>query len=102
NAKFLIGDGNFSHIVLTTAGGPLRVSDFSGELALQEGKFSLSDARLSFASGVYKVSGTASLTGALDLKMSTETASGYNITGTLINPRVSRILTPATQVALKP
>jgi hypothetical protein len=48
------------------------------------------------------VSGTASLTRILDLKLTHEGAPGFNITGTLMEPHVSPIVNPETQAALKP
>jgi len=102
SASFAIKDGEFPHIVLTTKSGPLHASSFSGKVLLHEGKFSFEDAKLDTATGVYKVSGSAFLTGALNLKMVGESTTGYGLAGTLIKTRVTPIPATATQAALKP
>ena len=102
SASFNIKDGVFPHVVLTEDAEPLRVSVFSGQLALHQGNFSLDDAELVTTDGVFNVSGTASLAGALDLKMTRENSTGYNVSGTLDQTRVSPITNPPTQAALKP
>jgi hypothetical protein len=102
NASFNIKDGVFPHVVLTENAEPLSASAFSGQLALQQGNFSLDDTELVTTDGVFNVSGTASLAGALDLKMTRENSTGYNVSGTLDQTRVSPITNPPTQAALKP
>jgi hypothetical protein len=99
-ATFTVHDGGFPHIAFSSRSGPLHAAEFSGELRLHDGKFSFEDANLESSSGVYKVSGTALLTGALDLKLSGESASGYNVTGTLLKTRVTSI--PTAEAELKP
>jgi hypothetical protein len=102
NANFTMKDGVFPHVVLTDGAEPLRASVFSGQLALQQGNFSLEDTELITADGVFNLSGTASLAGDLDLKMTSENSTGYNLSGTLDQTRVSPITNPPTQAALKP
>lgn len=102
SATFTIKDSNFPHIVLTSTSAPLHASMFSGTVFLRDGNFSFQDTKLDTATGVYKVSGTASLTGALNLKMNGETANGYSLSGTLVKTRVSQITPSATQALLKP
>lgn len=102
DAKFSVKDGEFPHVLLTENAEPLRSSVFSGELDLRNGNFSLDDTELVTDAGVFNVSGTASLTGDLDLKMTDENSGGYSLSGTLDQPRVSPITNSATQAALKP
>jgi hypothetical protein len=102
NASFNIKDGVFPHVVLTENAEPLSASVFSGQLGLHQGNFSLDDTELVTADGVFNVSGTASLAGVLDLKMTRENSTGYNVSGTLDQTRVSPITNPPTQAALKP
>jgi hypothetical protein len=102
DAKFSIKDGEFPHILLSENAEPLRSSVFSGQLVFRDGAFSLDDTELVSDSGVFNVSGTASLTGDLDLKMTGENSGGYNVSGTLDQTRVSPITNPPTQAALKP
>lgn len=102
DAHFTVKDGVFPHVVLTDGAEPLRASVFSGQIALQQGNFSLDDTELITADGVFNLSGTASLAGNLDLKMTGENSPGYNVSGTLDQTRVSPIINPPTQAALKP
>jgi hypothetical protein len=101
SADFAIKDGIFPNILLVGGKAPLEASLFAGKIALQNGDFSFTDTKLENETSVYKISGTASLDGALDLKMLSETSAGYNLSGTLSKTRVSRILTSATQASLK-
>jgi len=78
----------------------LQAAQFFGEVHLQDGKLSFDEASLETEAGVYKVNGSALLTGALDLKLSGESASGYNVTGTLVKTRVTSI--PTAEAELKP
>jgi hypothetical protein len=99
-ASFAVNDGGFPHIVFTSRSGPLHAAEFSGDLRLHEGKFLFDDANLETTAGVYRVSGTASLAGALELKISSESSAGYNVTGTLLKTRVTSI--PTAEAELKP
>ena len=99
---FVVRDGSFPHITLTSNSNVLHTSHFSGRILLREGEFSFPDAKLESPSGVYKVSGTVSLTGDLNLKMTGESAPGFALSGTLLKTRVSAIPITAAQVSLKP
>ena len=101
-ADFTVKNGAFPHIALTPTSGPLHPTAFSGTIALRDGNFSFQDTKLEIENSVYKVSGTASLDGALNLKMISESSAGYNLSGSLAKTRVSQIVTSATQAALKP
>jgi uncharacterized protein involved in outer membrane biogenesis len=102
SGSFSIENGGFPHVVLTTTSGPLRASDFSGSISFRDGKFRIADAKLTSSGGVYKVGGSASMDGSLNLKMSGEGATGYSLSGTLVKTRVSPVTNSATQAALKP
>jgi hypothetical protein len=102
NLDFAIADASFPHVVLTSKAGPLRVNTFSGRLSLQDSKFSFQGAKLEAATGIYNVSGTASLTGALNLKMVSEGATGYNLSGTLTKTRVSQVAATSARASLRP
>jgi uncharacterized protein involved in outer membrane biogenesis len=102
SGSFSIKNGDFPHVVLTTTSGPLRASDFSGSISFRDEKFRIDDAKLTSSRGVYKVSGSASMDGSLNLKMSGEGATGYSLSGTLVKTRVSPVTNSATQAALKP
>lgn len=100
--NFAVRDGSFPHIALTGQSGVLHASNFSGKIAFQKGQFSFPDAKLESPSGVYKVSGTVSLTGGMNLKMTGEGVSGFALSGNLVKTRVSSIPTTAAQASLKP
>jgi uncharacterized protein involved in outer membrane biogenesis len=100
--NFTIHDGSFPHIALASQSGGLRASNFTGKVSLRENQVSFSDAKLEAPTGVYKVSGTVSLTGELNLKMSGESAPGFSLSGTLLKTRVAAIPVTAAQAALKP
>ena len=73
----------------------------AARLFLNDGKFEIQEGKLETPTGIYQVSGTASLTRVLNLKLTREGGPGFNITGTLMEPHVSPILTPETRAALK-
>ena len=102
SATFTIKDGVFPHIALTASSSPLEARMFSGKIVLRQGIFSFEGAKLENAGGVYKISGTASMRGALNLKMSSENLSSYVVSGTLLSTRVSPVASSTTQAALKP
>jgi hypothetical protein len=82
--------------LFASATGTLKVDAHEGSFEIQEGA-------LQTSTGAYQVSGTASLTRILDLKLTREGTPGFNVTGTVMEPRVSPIVSSDTQaVALKP
>jgi len=101
-ANFTVKDGVFPHLVLTDGADPLRASVFSGRLAFQQGSFYLDETELVTEGGIFAVSGTASSAGDLNFKMTSENSTGYNVSGTLDQTRVSAITNASTQAALKP
>ena len=101
NANFAIENGDFPHVVLTSTSGALHARFFAGNIALQKGIFSFEDTKLESVTGVYRISGTVSLTGALNLKMTGESAIGYGLSGTVARTRVSQVRAITAQAALK-
>ena len=95
-------DGLLSHIALTEGTGPLQMRRLAARLTLHDGKFEIQEGKLETPSGMFQLSGTASLTRVLDLKLTREGAPGFNVTGTLTEPHVSPIVSPETQAELKP
>jgi hypothetical protein len=95
-------DGTLPHIELADGAGPLQVRSFAGRLLLQAGKFEIQEGKLDTPGGMFEVSGTASLGRALNVRLTRSGAPGFNITGTLPEPRVAEAATPETQAALKP
>jgi len=95
-------DGLLRHLALPEGSSPLKMHRLATRLVLHEGEFEIQDGKLDASSGIYRMSGTASMTRVLNVKLMQEGASGFNITGTLTEPHVSPSLTSATQAALKP
>jgi hypothetical protein len=102
NLKIDARDGLLRHVALVEGSGPLQMHRLTARLLLQEGKFEIQEGKLETPAGVYEVSGTASLTRILNLKLAREGAPGFNVTGTLTEPHVSPIPSPETQAELKP
>lgn len=101
-ADFNIKNGVFPHIILTGTSSPLHATAFSGRLALHGGDFSFEDTKLESENSVYKLSGRASLDGALHLQMLSETSASFNLSGSVAKTRVSPIINSSTQASLKP
>jgi hypothetical protein len=95
-------DGLLRHVALAEGTGPLQMHRLAAHLSLRDGEFEIQEGKLETSAGIYQVSGTASLTRMLNLKLTQEGAPGFNITGTLTEPHVSPILSPETRAALKP
>jgi len=102
--RFEVRDGTLPHIALAKDEEPLKLSRLSGQARFHGGAFEMKDVRLDSASEKFHVSGTASLTRELNLKLAragSGATSGYGITGTLAVPHVAPL--PGTEQArLKP
>ncbi len=99
--QFEMHDGILAHILLSSS-ATLHVSHFKGRVALRDGQFEIQEGKLEAPSGIYHVSGTASLGNKLDIRLLHDASHGFSITGTLAEPRVSAVTRPETQAALKP
>jgi uncharacterized protein involved in outer membrane biogenesis len=107
--QFDIRDGSLPHILLTSD-DQLRIIRWQGQTELRAGKLEIEKSKLVSPSEVFEISGTASLTRSLDLKLAQTTASGtahaappvYSIKGTLSDPQVELNAPPETQAKLKP
>ena len=95
-------NGVLRHLALADETRPLQMHRLAARLLLQDGKFEIQEGKLETPTDVYQVSGTASLTRILNLKLTRQGAPGFNVTGTLMEPHVSPILTAETRAALKP
>jgi hypothetical protein len=95
-------DGLLRHVALGETAVPLHMHRLAAHLFLHDGEFEIQEGSLETPVGIYQVSGTASLTRILDLKLTKEGAAGFNITGTLTEPHVAPIVSSETQAALKP
>ncbi len=91
-------------LALDGGAGPLRIRDFRGTATLRDGRFSFAPSKMECASGIYTVSGTASLDRQLGLTLTRGNIPAYEITGTLEKPTVkaSVVPPPQTQASLRP
>jgi hypothetical protein len=95
-------DARLPHIALGSTAGPLHVRRFAGRFLLRNGKLEIQNGKIETANGDYQISGSASFNRNLDVKLSREDGTGFNITGTLTEPQVSPATASETQAALKP
>jgi hypothetical protein len=103
--QFDLKNGTLSNISLGEDAGPLKVSRFVGQAKLHAGEAEMNGVTLDLPDGKFQVSGTASLKGELDFRLtrnSSGTAPGFAISGTLAEPRVEQLTGPETQARLKP
>ncbi|HWR15527.1 MAG TPA: AsmA family protein [Terriglobales bacterium] len=100
-ATFQWHEGELKHINLDGAGNPLRFKLFAGSMELKSGILTISESKLQTRTGIYQVSGTASLGRALEVKLARDGAPGYSVSGTLERPRVSRLKVPQTEAVLR-
>jgi AsmA-like C-terminal region len=107
--SFTMRDGMLPHISLPDSEGPLQVGRFEGLARLHDGTLELEDSRLISDDGTFRVSGTASFTEKLDLRLEqTQEADsapaelgGYAITGTVEDPRVAPVSAAEIRASLK-
>lgn len=86
-------DGVLPHVLIGDDPVALKITRLSGIGQLALGKIEVSSAKLNSPSGTYQISGSVSLKREVNLKMTAvsgdTTLSGYEITGTLAEPRVA-------------
>ena len=104
--EFDMRDGILPHLSLMEDAGPVKVTRLAGQARLHAGHIEIGDALLHTPDGRFQLSGTATLKGELDLKLTTtpnatSTVTGYAVTGTLAEPRAIRLISPETQARLK-
>lgn len=100
-----VTDGLLPHVSLGEDPGPFKVMRLVGEGRLRAGRIEVSDARVDSSGGKYLLSGTASLKREVDFSLTrisnNAASSGYAISGTLSDPRVTP-LARVEQARLKP
>jgi hypothetical protein len=102
NLRIEMRDGLLPHIALAERNEPLRIHRLVGDFVLRDSRFEIQQGKLETPGGIYQLSGTASLTRTLDLKLVRDGAPGFNITGPLTEPRVATVKAQETRAALKP
>lgn len=94
-------NGVLRHLSLNGSNAPLSFTRFAGTLGLRDGKLSLApESKLAAQSGIYQVSGTASLGRQIDLTLRNG-AHAYTVTGTIEKPRVTPAVIPESRASLK-
>lgn len=91
-------DGSLPHVELGDEGS-LQMNEFFADLAFEDGKLEVRKGKLVSGSGIYEISGTASLGRDIDLKFAGISRS-YNVSGSLARPHVEAV--SETRAELKP
>ncbi|HLI61759.1 MAG TPA: AsmA family protein [Terriglobales bacterium] len=99
-ANFTWSGGLLRHVSLDSRGTPVAFSKFSGKISLQDGTFTLLDCKLQSNGGSYAVNGTALYDRTLNLKLARSGGQSYAISGTLDQPHVETVASPAAEAAL--
>jgi hypothetical protein len=103
--QFDMRDGTWPHVSLGEDAGIFRFTRFAGQARLLAGIVEMKDLKMESPDGKFQVSGTSSLQGELDFRLTRNpsgTAPGFAISGTLAEPRVVQLAGPETQARLKP
>src|SRR5438552_7853412 len=95
-------DGVLPHVALAVGSGPLHINRFWGRFILRDGGLEIQQGKLETPGSIYRLSGTASLSRALDIKLFRDGARGFKISGTLAEPHVEPAEAAETRAALKP
>ena len=101
SADFRWSNGALRHVVLEGHGAPMIFGNFAGNLALQDGIFTVTNGKMQSGGNKYTVAGTASYDGSLKVKLDHSGGTSYVISGTLTKPTVQSIATPAAEAALR-
>ncbi|MCI0355310.1 MAG: AsmA family protein [Acidobacteria bacterium] len=101
SARFTWKNGSLNRALLPGAAVPLRVRRFSGQLSVRESKLTIPEARLESPAGEFTVSGSASFSRQLDLRVARGASRAFAVTGTLAAPQVAAIPLPQTEAALR-
>ncbi len=100
-----VRNGSMPHVILGDDAGPLVITRLDAQAQLHSGNFEIRSAKLNSMHGTYELSGSVNLDREIDLKMTRvpvdSSHSGYSVTGTLSQPRVST-LANTEQAKLKP
>jgi AsmA-like C-terminal region/AsmA family len=100
--QFDMSNGALTHIALGTTAAPFHVRRFKARLILVDGQLEIQEGKLDADSGIYQVSGTASLGQNLNIRVVHDGSHAFGITGTVDAPRIVMLSGPETQAALKP
>ena len=103
--KFDLSNGMLPRLSIGETPAPLSATRLAGQARLHAGEIELKNTALISPGGKFDVTGTASITGELNLKLARSSGSGapsvYAVTGTMAEPRVAPIASNETQAKLK-
>lgn len=88
--KFAVQNGTLAHLELPDAPKPFPVHLFAGRIQLKNGIWNLRAGRIESHDGIYQISGTASPGAGLNLTLMRGDDQSWNVTGTIVKPRVVR------------
>ena len=88
--QFVMRNGRFNHVQMSSAESALPVHRFAGDLRVKKGVWELSGGRLESRDGMYRVTGTASPAEGLNFNFTRDDEQSWNLTGTLAKPHVAR------------
>jgi uncharacterized protein involved in outer membrane biogenesis len=105
--QFDVRDGMLPHLTIESDGDPLKIDRLQGHAHVQAGKIEIKDGALNSTAGRFQLTGTASFSQELDLKLEGKpdadgAARAYAVRGTVAEPRVTQMASPETQARLKP
>ncbi|MGH9509442.1 MAG: AsmA-like C-terminal region-containing protein, partial [Terriglobales bacterium] len=101
SARFMWTNGSLNRALLPGAAVPLRVRRFAGQLSVRESRLTIPEARLESPAGEFTVTGSASFSRQLDLRVARGASRAFAVTGTLAQPQVSAVAVPQTEAALR-
>ncbi|MGH9556993.1 MAG: hypothetical protein ACRD2Y_14335, partial [Terriglobales bacterium] len=101
SARFTWQNGSLNRALLPGTAVPLRVRRFAGQLSVRESRLTIPKARLESPAGEFIVSGSASFSRQLDLRVAQGASRTFAVTGTLAQPRVAAIPFPHAEAALR-
>jgi hypothetical protein len=102
DAQLDFRDGTLRHVALDRTGAPLRFTSFAAKVSFDGGKIHLPSGKLLTQSGIYQVSGTATLNRELELQLNSSGGVAYKVTGTLEKPQVVAVPAREAEASLKP
>ncbi len=101
SGRFTWKNGSLNRALLPGTAVPLRVRRFAGQLSMRESRLTIPEARLESPAGEFTVTGSATFSRQLDLRVARGSSRAFAVTGTLAQPQVSAVALPQTEAALR-
>jgi len=100
--QFDAQEGTLPRVILVAGASPLRIKRLTGKFEVHDRTLEIQEGKLETPASKFEVSGTASFGQKLDIRFARNGERGFNIIGTLSEPRVLELPPGETQAALKP